>query len=580
MARLFLRLRQSFSILLMLSLPLLALYPDTVSAMTAGQAFNGLLGNADTSVNAPGYYHTEARGAFVGGGFDVHFANSNFQLINITPPSFSAGCGGISMFFGGFSFISGAQFSQLVQNILQAALGYAIQLAIQTLCPACEAVLQVLQKAAQMANSMANNTCHLAKEAVNFGAGLLGLGKSSAASPGKSGQTGVTSKCAALQASNGGGSGFLSSLNSGVCQFAGKAMNTINNWMTTLNGATASGQANKMRAILGNTTYQTLHALGLTSSNELADILMSLMGTNIIFPSANSAESHYHAPLWSGGIHKTGLRPLVFLYLCGTSQGNEQALPSNTTDASIPAAEIASDFAFCQKLSGDSANPWAILNSAQLYYCNGTASGSGWTWPNSTPSLGACTTLSTGSVGFVDGQQQWSYTSSIGFLRYVQNQLGVAVGDVENGNAMPASAVALIQEAPFPLYQIINLAVVYPTTANELLANASQAIALLLTEHMLVDIMDNVSQASQSTINNKQVRSPAAVLQILSTVKDAQMAVTQRALTLSTYELQMMHEVRQVQRLVQDQVAQEGLMGNQQYSQALMSNVTLNQPQP
>lgn len=572
MPRLLFRIRQGITLLLMLSLPLLALYPDTAAAMSAGQAFDGLLSNADTSTTAPGYYHTEARDAFVAGGFTVHFANNNFQLINITPPSINAGCGGISMFFGGFSFISGAQFSQLVQNIMEAALGYAIQLAIQTLCPACEAVLQVLQKAAQLANSLSNNTCQMAKEMVNFGAKELGLGSNALSSPASS-KSGVTGKCAATEASNGGGSGFLSSLNSGVCQFAGQAMKTLDGWMTSLNGAGSQNEANKMKTMLGNTTYQTLNALGITSSQELTDVLLSIMGTDIIYPTANSAENHYYAPLWSGGARKS-LRPLVFLYLCGSSQGDMQAVGSNQ-NASLPQDELGADLAFCKSFSQDSGSPWAILDQTQLYQCQGIASGNGWSWPSD---LGGCTQMGPEPLSTLD--TSWSDSTQEGFLRYVQGVLSASVTAVDNGSPLSPQDIALIQEAPFPLYQVINLAVVYPETSEELLANASQIIALLLTEHMLVDIMDNVSEQSQFTVNNKQVKSPAPVLAILSSIKKEQMAVTQRALTLSTYELQMMHEVRQVQRLVQDQVAQEGLMGNQQYSQAVMSNVAMNQPGP
>ncbi len=578
MAWLFSRIRQGLSVLLMLSLPLLALYPDTASAISAGQAFNSLLGNADISTDAPGYYHTEARNAFVAGGFDVHFANNNFQLINITPPSLNIGCGGISMFFGGFSFISGAQFSQLVQNIMEAALGYAIQLAIQTLCPACEAVLQVLQKAAQLANSLANNTCRMGQQLVNFGAKELGLGLGGTKS--HSSGKGVTDKCAAWDAGNGGGSGFLSSLNSGVCQFAGEALNSIDNWMNQLSGAGAQTAANKMKKSLGNITWQSLHALGLTSSTELTEILLSLMGTDIVYPSKNNARNHYYPPLWSSGLHggpKDQLRPLVFLYLCGAQQGNDQPLAQNQTATSIVQAESGANYDFCQQLANVSSNPWSILSSVQLYKCTGNASGSDWSWPSG--DLGTCTApLDTLPLNVAE--QSWTNNTNEGFLRYVQYQLSGAVQNVEDGKALTTQEVALIQEAPFPLYQIINLAVVYPTTATELLANASQIIALLLTEHMIIDVMNNVSEASQFTVNNKKVAGTSQIIDLLSQLKAMQLAITQHALTLSTYELQMMHEVRQIQRLIQDQVSQEGLMGNQQYSQALMSNVTLNQPQP
>ncbi|OCX69429.1 hypothetical protein A6M27_16950 [Acidithiobacillus thiooxidans] len=581
--------RRFITVLLMVSFPLLTLYPDQAAAMGAGSAFNSLLGNADTSTTTPGYYQTEARNAFVAGGFDVHFANNSFQLINITPPSFSAGCGGVSMFFGGFSFISGAQFSALVQNILQAAIGYAIQLAIQTLCPACEAVLQVLQKAAQMANSLANNTCQMAKDAVNEGASLLGLqGLGSDSSNGGSATTpGASSQCAKDQASSGNGSGFLSSINSGVCQFAASADAHLTSWMASLNGPAQSQQADKHADEFGNLTYESLRAAGVSSWEDI-DILMSLIGTEVVAPPSSCvgntscpAATTSDKPLPFVGMSKN-LKPLVLDYLCGSV--NSAALDTDPSNES-----------FCETMDGTTSSSvpensaWSLLQNTPVYYCGGVASSPAVSWPSTdipmmNGTMGDCTmveksTIEAVSSGEVSPTEQnssgWSSFSQQGFLVYVTNTLDGAVNAVTNNQPLSPQVIQLIQKAPFPLYQVIDLAAVYPSTATQLINSASQTIALLLTEKLLINVMHNVMDASQISNINAKTISLAGAMNVLSSIREEQSKVTQRALNLNDYELQMMTEVRQIQRLIQDQVMQEGVMGNQQYSQALMSGITL-----
>lgn len=586
MSRLWQLTRQFITILLMVSFPLLTLYPDQAAAMGAGSAFNSLLSGADTSTTSPGYYQTEARNAFVAGGFDVHFANNSFQLINITPPSFSAGCGGISMFFGGFSFISGAQFSALVQNILQAAIGYAIQLAIQTLCPACEAVLQVLQKAAQMANSLSNNTCQMAKDAVNEGAslmGLQGLGKdgSNGGNPLKGG---ASSQCAKTQASGGNGSGFLSSINSGVCQFAASADAKLTSWMSSLSGPSQSAEADKHANQFGNLTYAALRAAGV-SSWETIDIFMSLIGTSVVAPPASCKGSKScpgsttsDKPLPFVGLSKS-LKPLVLDYMCGAT--NSTALASNSSNE-----------AFCAAMDGQGAvsqgGAWPMLQNTPVYYCAGEANSPAVQWPSTdipdmNGTMGDCTivdkadisTVAAGSAPQSEQGGQWSSFSQQGFLVYVTNTLDGAVNAVANNQSLSPQVIQLIQSAPFPLYQVIDLAAVYPSTATQLVNSAAQTIALLLTEKLLINVMHNIMGASQISNVNANTISLAGAIDVLSSVREAQSKVTQRALQLNDYELQMLTEVRQIQRLIQDQVMQEGIMGNQQYSQALMSGITL-----
>jgi len=97
----------------------------------------------------------------------LHSPNKTYQIANFTPPKFSAGCSGIDMMFGSFTMISSQQIEQLVRNIMMAAPGYLMQLAIKAMCDDCSSIMQSMQHIAHMINSGQINACRVAQAAVN-----------------------------------------------------------------------------------------------------------------------------------------------------------------------------------------------------------------------------------------------------------------------------------------------------------------------------------------------------------------------------------------------------------------------------
>ena len=65
----------------------------------------------------------------------------NYPLVNARLPSLRAGCGGIDLFGGAFSFINKQQFVALLQNIGSNAVGYAFKLALQSISPDIDKLL-------------------------------------------------------------------------------------------------------------------------------------------------------------------------------------------------------------------------------------------------------------------------------------------------------------------------------------------------------------------------------------------------------------------------------------------------------
>lgn len=127
----------------------------------------GMSGNTTPT----GVYQSQAGGYFTGGGMFVKAPVRSYQLLSVTPPSISEGCGGIDAYLGGFSFINKAQFTQMLRNIGNNAVGYAFNLALQTFAPQIYSTMQDLQKVIQKVNESSINSCHAAQTAVG---GLVG----------------------------------------------------------------------------------------------------------------------------------------------------------------------------------------------------------------------------------------------------------------------------------------------------------------------------------------------------------------------------------------------------------------------
>jgi conjugative transfer pilus assembly protein TraH len=107
------------------------------------------------------------RGIITGGGLTVRNRISNPNLVTFVPPSFEAGCGGLNFFGGSFSFISAAQFQQLLRNIASSAGTYAFKLALQSMCGACNNIMTNLQSQLSKMNEYLGNSCQLAQGIVN-----------------------------------------------------------------------------------------------------------------------------------------------------------------------------------------------------------------------------------------------------------------------------------------------------------------------------------------------------------------------------------------------------------------------------
>lgn len=120
-----------------------------------------------SNFTAPGVWNSQRRGVISGGGFVARNRIANINLVSIVPPSFEAGCGGINVYGGSFSFINKEQFVGLMRNIASNAMGYAFQLALNSMCESCMQTIETLARKVQQMNQHMGNSCQMAQGIVN-----------------------------------------------------------------------------------------------------------------------------------------------------------------------------------------------------------------------------------------------------------------------------------------------------------------------------------------------------------------------------------------------------------------------------
>src|SRR6266542_6854937 len=88
-----------------------------------------------SNATPPGVYESQRRGVMAGGRFTTKTRLFDENLVSLVLPSWKAGCGGVDLFGGSFSFINTDQIVQLLRTIGANAKGYAFQLAFDNVFP-------------------------------------------------------------------------------------------------------------------------------------------------------------------------------------------------------------------------------------------------------------------------------------------------------------------------------------------------------------------------------------------------------------------------------------------------------------
>ncbi len=151
-------------------LSLLVLLPlgATNASADIGSKLDDWFNNQNFSTSTrPGIYETQsARYATLGG---ISYRAPIFQpyrFLNIQTPRFSAGCGGIDLYTGGFSVMNASQFIDALRAIGQNAASLAFMLAIQIVSPQLSGAMEDIQSWANEYLNMGMDSCEAATKLV------------------------------------------------------------------------------------------------------------------------------------------------------------------------------------------------------------------------------------------------------------------------------------------------------------------------------------------------------------------------------------------------------------------------------
>ncbi len=121
---------------------------------------------ASANVTGPTAYQGQSAGYYSMGSVWSRFPQKNIQPFNLQLPHARAGCGGIDLFAGSFSFINTAELVAMLKATANNALGFAFKLAIDTISPEIGKVMDELAQKVQQMNQINISSCETAQALV------------------------------------------------------------------------------------------------------------------------------------------------------------------------------------------------------------------------------------------------------------------------------------------------------------------------------------------------------------------------------------------------------------------------------
>lgn len=527
-------------------------------------AFNSLIAGSSVAVNDPGIYSSGSKTAVSGGGIGIRVPrpSSSPSLFSVTPPSWQAGCNGISAHFGGFSYISGAEFEQMLKTIASgAAAGFVSHLALKTLCPTCEAIVQFMKSQAQNAARLSVDSCRWGADLAKKYGPTISIGD-----PNESNAQFV---CSTELSGTGQSSDFLKAIES-QCGTVKESIDKLFGSLNIPNNPTGA-DAVKSDALKcstkagGNLTWAVLNSLvgrggpsegvGSYSDDDFLtkQVIMNLMGVEMgaatpegkgckdsngsFIKSANpDATSSFCAP-------KLDANNLMNLFMCGAPSGN-----------TFPGVDVSSTI-------GKSA-----FNTCSIYFASPDTRktiSAGKVWACASSDKENCDTVS-----LVDPSEIFKGT---GFLISMANIMNKGVTAIRENKQLPSEVLNLMQSAPVPIYQILNIAAIYPSVADDLVSSTSTIMAEQLAMSYFDNLVKVIGRNSDSMCLNNGTAN-----QILGMLSTARSAAVQRkdliAQNLAAQEL-LLAQIKSVNIAIQKEVMTQDLISNSQMSQAINQSI-------
>ena len=529
------------------------------NSFDVGGAFSRLTGKgANMSVNSPGYYQAGARNVFVGGGVEIRVPNTSItppNLITITPPRITAGCNGISAHMGGFSFISGEEFEMLLKSIASGvAMGFVSMISLNWLCPPCADVVKFLQGLAQKAAELAKNSCQIGQ---NLAKSLMSSW--SGGSSGGSGSSEMQNVCGAEVAS----SGMFSDMLSGI----GKGCKTVKDTLDKLSATDDKTCSDKGLTGQACADFKAAKQCERGEGNVTWRRLAFLDTGDIASPTPTEAGNNAY-------YRKLMYMNLLGVVLAPSSSGVQpscETVDNTTKTVTVDASQAGT--VMCPRTIVDGRQLMTMLmcgsGTAGVYssnpevqsYCSETMKSTGGDIAAETKVYTCadkefCNTVKIDSFSSVFNNGQYT-----GLLEDTLTTLQKGVAAVRSNTAMPPEVIKLMQVAPYPLYQAINSAAVYPATASDLL----NGLGTMVAEQTAISILNQGLRQNASGSSKPNCVTPEQAQQIFEQIGSIRAFQRERTTLIAqslTAQNLLSEQIRQINTAIQREVLSADQLSN------------------
>ena len=206
----------------------------------------------------PSAYQGQEAGYYTLGNYSYRSPQTTTQISAVSLPSVKAGCGGIDIYGGSFSFINTDQIVATFKAVAQNAVGLLFQMAVKSLSELLGNEIEQMFNIVQKANLGAIGSCEAAQQLVNGAVNAL--------------PSGALKSCMEIGLQN--GKYVDEAAARAACGFGGEAESTI---------GSASDAQRQQQAYNRNVAWEGImkHPL-LGGDRQLAETLMTLTGTSVI----------------------------------------------------------------------------------------------------------------------------------------------------------------------------------------------------------------------------------------------------------------------------------------------------------
>ncbi|WP_036767429.1 conjugal transfer protein TraH [Parvularcula oceani] len=118
------------------------------------------------NVTGPSSFEGQRAGYYTLGNVYVRTPQRTLNPVSVQMPGYRAGCGGIDIYGGGFSYVNSAELVAFMKSVANNAASFAFQVALETISPVIAEKVGELQSVAQRINQFAMNSCESGQMAV------------------------------------------------------------------------------------------------------------------------------------------------------------------------------------------------------------------------------------------------------------------------------------------------------------------------------------------------------------------------------------------------------------------------------